>query len=321
MRVSSRYLFDMQKYTVFITGKIPEEGINLLQKQGYTLQFGSLKKAKALRQAQGKGADALLCLLTDTINGKVMDAIGPQLKVISNMAAGLDNIEVHEAVKRGITFTNTPGVLTEAVAEHTVALLLAVSRKVVEGDRFVRAKKYKGWQVDLLLGQELRGKTLGIVGYGRIGSRVAGILDKGFGMNIVYYDEYRNEIAEKNNARYVSFEDLLKLADVVSLHVPLLPTTTHLVGEKELRTMKRTAYLINTSRGAVVDEKALARVLKENGIAGAGIDVFEHEPKVDASLLKAQNAVLTPHIASASHEARIAMAELACQNIINVLEA
>src|SRR3989344_166372 len=302
----------MKKYTVFITSRIPEEGINLLQKQGYSLKFGSLKEAK--------GAHAVLCLLTDTVDAKVMDRIGPQLKVVSNMAAGLDNIDVHEAVKRGITFTNTPGVLTEAVAEHTVALLLAVSRRVVEGDRFVRAKKYKGWQVDLLLGQELQGKTLGIVGYGRIGSRVAAILDKGFGMNVVYHDEHRNEIAEKNNARYASFENLLKQSDVVSLHVPLLATTAHLLDEKALRMMKRTSYLINTSRGAVVDEKALGKALKENTIAGAGIDVFEHEPKVDSSLLKAQNAVLTPHIASASHEARVAMAELAAKNIIAVLE-
>ena len=301
------------KYTVFITSRIPEEGINLLQKQGYVLKFGPLGKAK--------GAHALLCLLTDTIDEKVMDSIGPQLKIISNMAAGLDNIDVHEAVKRGITFANTPGVLTEAVAEHTVALLLAVSRRVVEGDRFIRAKQYKGWRVDLLLGQELQGKTVGIVGYGRIGSRVAAILEKGFNMKVAYYDEHRNEIAERNNARYASLEELLKSSDVVSLHVPLLAATLHLIGEKELAMMKRTAYLINTSRGAVVDEKALARVLKENGIAGAGIDVFEHEPKISTSLLKLQNAVLTPHIASASHEARVAMAELACQNIINALKA
>ena len=301
------------KYTVFVTSRIPEEGINLLQKQGYVLKFGPLGKAK--------GAHALLCLLTDTIDEKVMDSIGPQLKIISNMAAGLDNIDVHEAVKRGITFANTPGVLTEAVAEHTVALLLAVSRRVAEGDRFIRAKQYKGWRVDLLLGQELQGKTVGIVGYGRIGSRVAAILEKGFNMKVAYYDEHRNEIAERNNARYVSLEELLKSSDVVSLHVPLLAATLHLIGEKELAMMKRTAYLINTSRGAVVDEKALARVLKENGIAGAGIDVFEHEPKINASLLKLQNAVLTPHIASASHEARVAMAELACQNIINALKA
>lgn len=296
---------------VFITSKIPQEGINLLRKQGYHIDIGPLKKAK--------GAHALLCLLTDTISGKVMDDIGPQLKIISNMAVGVDNIDVHEAVKRGITFANTPGVLSEAVAEHTVALLLAVSRRIVEADTFVRAKKYKGWKVDLLLGQELQGKVLGIVGYGRIGSRVAEILKKGFGMNVVYHDEHRNELAEKNHARYVSFEDLLNLSDVVSLHVPLLSTTLHLVGEKELRMMKRTAYLINTSRGQVVDERALAKALKNNIIAGAAIDVFEHEPKVDASLLKAQNAVLTPHIASASHEARIAMAELAAQNIIAVL--
>lgn len=297
---------------VFITSRIPEEGINLLQRQGYHVKFGSLKQAK--------GAHALLCLLTDTVDAKVMDAIGPQLKVISNMAAGLDNVDIHEAVKRGIIFTNTPGVLTEAVAEHTVALLLAVSRRVAEADRFVRAKKYKGWQVDLLLGQELQGKTVGIVGYGRIGSRVAAILEKGFGMRVVYHDEHRNEIAEKNNARYVSFKDLLTVSDVVSLHVPLLPTTLHLIGEKELNSMKRGAYLINTARGAVVEEKALAKALQKGVIAGAALDVFEHEPKIESALLKAQNVVLTPHIASASNEARVAMAELAAQNIIAALE-
>jgi glyoxylate reductase len=298
---------------VFITSAIPQEGVNLLKKQGYVVEIGPLKKAK--------GAHALLCVLTDTISGKVMDDIGPQLKIISNMAVGLDNIDVHEAVRRGITFANTPGVLTETVAEHTVALLLALARRIVQADAFVRAKKYKGWQADLLLGQELQGKILGIVGYGRIGSRVAGILQKGFGMKIVYHDEHRNEIAEKNNARYVSFEDLLKLADVVSLHVPLLAATLHLVGEKELAMMKRTAYLINTSRGQVVEEKALARALKNGVIAGAGIDVFEKEPGINPALLKLQNIVLTPHIASASHEARIAMAELAAKNIIAALKA
>ncbi len=297
---------------VFITHKIPQEGTNMLLSKGYSVEFGSLKKAK--------GTNALLCLLTDTIDGKTMDYIGPQLKVISNLAVGLDNIDVNEAVKRRIMFANTPGVLTEAVAEHTVALLLAVSRRIVEADKFTRAKKYKGWEVDLFLGQELQGKTVGIVGFGRIGSRVASILEKGFGMKILYHDEHKNEIAEKNHVTFASFQDLLRLSDVVSLHVPLLPTTRHLIGEKEFRLMKKTAYLINTARGAVVDEKALVRALKEGIIAGAGIDVFEHEPKITAGLLKAQNVVLTPHIASATNEARTAMAKLAAQNIINVLK-
>ena len=249
-----------------------------------------------------------------------MDAIGPQLKVISNMAAGLDNIDIHEAIKRGIAFANTPGVLTEAVAEHTVALLLALSRRVAEGDSYVRAGKYKGWQPDLLLGKELQGETLGIVGYGRIGGRVADILRKGFDMKVLYYDEHRNEIADANGAAFVSLGELLAASDVVSLHVPLTQATRHLIGQKELGKMKGTAYLINTSRGAVVDEKELAKALKSKSIAGAALDVFEHEPKVEPSLLNAQNAVLTPHIASASHEARSAMAELAAKNIIAALE-
>ncbi|MBI4138092.1 MAG: D-glycerate dehydrogenase [Candidatus Wildermuthbacteria bacterium] len=297
---------------VHVTSKIPQEGLDLLIRQGYQIRTGPLSKAR--------GAHALLCMLTDTVDEKTMDNIGPQLKVISNMAVGLDNIQIDEAIKRGISFANTPGVLTEAVAEHAVALLLAVARRIAEADVFVRAKKYKGWQADLLLGQELQGKSAGILGYGRIGSRVADILEKGFGMKVLYHDERRNEIADRNKAEYVSFEDLLRRSDVVSLHVPLLPGTRHLIGEKELGLMKKTAYLINTSRGAVVHEKALAQALRNSVIAGAGIDVFEYEPKVDALLLKEKRIVLTPHIASASKEARRAMAELAAKNIIAVLE-
>ena len=313
MRVSSRYCFNNMKYTVYITSRIAKEGINLLQRQGYALKFGPLKKAK--------GAHALLCLLTDTVDVSAMDVIGPQLKVISNMAAGLDNIDFEAAKKRNIVVSNTPGVLTEAVAEHTVALLLSLTRRIVEGDSFMRKKKYKGWQPDLLLGQELQGKVLGIVGHGRIGCRVADILQKGFAMSVLYNDVTRDRKAEETCViTYVSLGDLLKNSDVVSLHVPLLSSTHHLIGEKELKTMKRTAYLLNTARGAVVHEKALVKALQKKEIAGAGLDVFEKEPKLAPGLDKLANAVLTPHTASASKEARDAMAELAAKNIIVALE-
>tara|TARA_Y100000310_G_scaffold339032_2_gene430445 strand:- start:913 stop:1830 length:918 start_codon:yes stop_codon:yes gene_type:complete len=302
------------KKTVVASKDIPQESIRILQKKGYRVtQTGSLRKAK--------GAQALLSVLVDKIDEKTMDAVGPQLKVISNMASGTDNIDMAVAKKRGIIVANTPGILTEVVAEHTVALLLALTRRVVEGDSFVRKKKYRGWKPDLLLGQELQGETLGIVGHGKIGCRVADILQKGFGMKVLYYDIRRDEKAEERcSITYTSLKDLLKQADVVSLHVPLLPTTLHMIGEKELMIMKKTVYLLNTARGAVVDEKALVVSLKEEQIAGAALDVFEKEPKLAPGLATLQNVVLTPHIASASTKARIAMAQLAARNIIVVLE-
>lgn len=302
------------KQKVFANKRVPQKGIELLRKQGYEVVLGTnLKK-------QAKGAHALLCLLTNKIDGNVMDAVGPQLKVISNMAAGTDNIDTKEAKKRKIMVANTPGVLTQAVAEHTVALLLSLSRRVVEGDSFMRKGKYKGWKPDLLLGSELLGKTLGIVGHGRIGCRVADILHKGFGMKVLYYDVKGPGVHEVCGARKTSLKQLLKEADAASLHVPLLSSTHHLIASRELRAMKKSAFLINTSRGPVVDEKVLVQALKGKGIAGAALDVFENEPKLAPGLTKLQNMVLTPHIASASKEAREAMAELAAKNLIVALE-
>lgn len=299
-------------YRVFLTTKIPDIGVELLKKRGYDIEFGPLKQAK--------GIDALLCLLIDTIDGSVMDAIGPQLKVISNYAVGLDNIDLAAAKKRNIAVCNTPGVLTEAVAEHAVGLILAITRRIIEADKFTRAGKYKGFEPDLLVGMELQGKTLGLVGHGRIGCRVADIAQKAFGMRVLYFDVARDEQREiQCNIIYASLEDVLKQADVVSLHVSLSDSTRHLIGEKELSAMKSTAYLINTARGAVVDEKALVKALKAKQIMGAAIDVFENEPALALGLTKLENVVLTPHIASATAEARGKMAELAAQNIIAVL--
>lgn len=308
---------------VFITTKIPDVGVDLLQKRGYKVEIGSENSILSYGDImkKGRGSDALLCQLEDRIDGKLLDTIGPQLKVVSNYAVGYDNIDVKEAKNRNIAVTNTPGVLTESVAEHAVGLVLTIARRIVEADRFMREGKYKGFDADLMVGMELAGKVLGIVGHGRIGCRFAEIMQKAFGMEVVYYDVKRDMEAEHGcGILYMPLESLLRKADVVSIHVPLLPETRHLVGEKQFGLMKISAYFINTSRGPIVDENALVRALKENKIRGAALDVFENEPKLAPRLSKLSNVVLTPHIASATKEAREKMAEVAAQNIIAVLE-
>jgi glyoxylate reductase len=304
----------MAKAKVFVTRKIPQKGLSLLEK--FDLKVSPydrvLKRKELLREV--KGVDALLCLLTDKVDGKVMDAAGPQLKIIANYAVGYNNIDVEAATKRGIMVTNTPGVLTNTVAEHTIGLMCAIAQRIVEADKFTRAGKYKGWEPMLLLGTDLKDKTLGIIGLGRIGTRVAEIAKNGFGMKVIYYDKRRNK-----KYRFATIKTILKKADFVSLHVPLLPSTRHLIGKKELKMMKQSAYLINTSRGPVIDEKALVKALKKKQIAGAALDVFEKEPKLSRGLAKLDNVVLTPHIASASKETREKMAVMAAENIIIAL--
>ena len=252
----------MPKLRVFITRKIPESGIKLLQKSCHIKIYQKdqvMPKKELIKEV--KQCDALLCLLTDKIDKEIIDA-NPKLKIISNYAIGFNNIDVAYATKKRIPVTNTPGrAIVDAVAEHTFALIFAVTKRIVEADRFMRAGKYKTWEPLLLLGMELVGKTIGIVGLGRIGSGVAQRA-KAMGMKVVYYDVKRNvDFEGEFNAQYLSLNDLLKSADVVSVHVPLLPTTTHLIGKKKLSLMKKTAYLINTSRGPVIDEKALVRAL------------------------------------------------------------
>ena len=310
----------MPKLRVFITRKIPESGIKLLQKSCHIKIYQKdqvMPKKELIKEV--KQCDALLCLLTDKIDKEIIDA-NPKLKIISNYAIGFNNIDVAYATKKRIPVTNTPGrAIVDAVAEHTFALIFAVTKRIVEADRFMRAGKYKTWEPLLLLGMELVGKTIGIVGLGRIGSGVAQRA-KAMGMKVVYYDVKRNvDFEGEFNAQYLSLNDLLKSADVVSVHVPLLPTTTHLIGKKKLSLMKKTAYLINTSRGPVIDEKALVQALKQKKIAGAGLDVYEFEPKLTTGLTKLQNVVLTPHIASATIEARSEMALDAAENILAVL--
>ncbi len=310
---------------IYITREIPEKGIDKLKAKGYEVNVNPedriLTKEELITSLKGQNYDALFCLLTDKIDGEVMDSFGPQLKVVANMAMGFDNINVDEAKKRGIMVTNTPDVLTNTVAEHTFALMLAIAHRIPEADKFMRALKYENWAPMLFLGNDLSGKTLGIVGLGRIGSRVAYHALKGFDMKVVYYDVKRNEDFEKNfSAVYMPLEDLLKQSDFISIHVPLFDSTHHLINAENLKLMKPSSYLVNTSRGPVIDEAALAFALANKIIKGAALDVFEFEPKITPELLQLDNVILTPHIASATEETRSKMSVLAATNIIEALE-
>ena len=309
------------KPKVFITRKIPDSGIKLLSKHCTVKVY---KKDQAIPQKElDKGAawaDALLTLLTEKIDSKFLKKHN-HLKVIANYAVGFDNIDIKEATTQNIPITNTPGVLTDAVAEHTIALLLAISRRLIEADKFTKAHKYKVWQPLLFLGSQLNGKTLGIIGSGRIGVDVAMKCYYAFGMKILYVDTKRNDLLEiTTKAKKTSLQNLCKHADFISIHVPLLKSTHHLIKAKELRLMKKTAYLINTARGPVIDENALLKALKTKQIAGAAIDVFEFEPKITKGLTKLDNVIMTPHIASATIEARDMMALIAAKNICAVLK-
>ncbi|MBM4081170.1 MAG: D-glycerate dehydrogenase, partial [Planctomycetes bacterium] len=266
-----------------------------------------------------KGRDGVLCLLTDTIDAEVLDA-AKGAKIFANYAVGFNNIDVKAATERGILITNTPGVLTDATADMAWALLFSAARRIVEGDKYTRAGKFKGWSPMLFLGGDITGKTLGIVGAGRIGAAMAR-RSVGFKMKVLYCDPTRNEELERElGAKQVDMPTLLKESDFVSVHVLLTPATRHLIGEKELGMMKPTAYLINTSRGPVVDEAALVKALEEKKIAGAGLDVYEDEPKLKPGLAKLPNAVIPPHIASATIWTRGKMAEMAATNLVAALK-
>lgn len=309
---------------IYITRHIPEIGINLLRAAGHTVDVstkdGVLTPAELTHALSAKPYDAAICLLTDTINADVFASV-PTAKIFANYAVGYNNINLNDAQKAGVTVTNTPGVLTDTVAEFTVALMLALVHRIPESDTFTRAGKYSGWGPELLLGTDLKGKTLGILGAGRIGYEVAKRAHFGLGMQISYYDITQLPALEKEcKATFVpTVEELLTRADVVSIHVPLLPTTEHLINAERLALMKPTAYLINTSRGQVIDEDALVTALKAGTIRGAGIDVYEHEPVLAKGLTGLTNVIVTPHIASASEETRAQMALIAAQNVIDFL--
>jgi glyoxylate reductase len=283
---------------------------------------GDVHAAEAIdRQALidlARGRAAIVCLLTDRIDAAVLDAAGPALAVVANVAVGVDNIDVDAARARGVVVTNTPGVLTEAVAQFTWALLLAVTRRVGEGDRLVRRGAWRGWAMDLLPGMELTGKQLGIVGAGRIGRAVAAKAAP-FGMRVVFATRSAKEQVDGHPV--VSIDELLVSSDVVSLHLPLSPETRHLINRRTLPRMRRSAFLINTSRGPLVDEEALIWALQERLIAGAALDVYAQEPHVPEALRALEHVVLAPHLGSATRETRAAMAELAARNVAAVLRS
>lgn len=324
---------------IFITRKIPDRGAGLLKQSGYEVAVSPhdrvLAREELIAFLSEDRYDAVLCLLTDKIDDGIFDAAGKQCRIFANYAVGFDNIDVAAAKRRGIMVANTPDVLTETVAEHAFALMLAIGHRIAEADGFSRAGKYHGWAPELLLGTDISHKILGIVGLGRIGSRVAHHAVKGFDMAVLYYDVKRNEEFEREFAapeegeprldwRGAEFrenvDDIFREADFISLHVPLLPQTHHLVNEARLKLMKPSAYLVNTSRGPIVDEAALRDALKAGIIRGAAIDVWEHEPELTPGLAELENIIITPHTASATEETRQRMGEVAAKNIIEALE-
>jgi glyoxylate reductase len=309
----------MAKPKVYVTRELPERGMKIIKERfdaEVWPEYGPPPKTEIIRKA--RDVDALVTLLSDKIDAEVFDA-APKLKIVAQMAVGFDNIDVAEATRRGIYVTNTPGVLTETTADFAWALLMAVARRVVEADKYVRSGQWKvSWHPSMLLGRDVYGATLGIVGAGRIGTAVARRA-KGFNMKILYYDvvPMPPEIEKELDAKRVDLDTLLRESDFVSIHVPLIKETYHLINEEKLKLMKKTAYLINNSRGPVVDEKALYKALKEGWIAGAALDVFEQEPTpLDNPLLKLDNVVVAPHISSASYETRSRMAEMVAENLI-----
>jgi len=305
---------------IFVTRKIPGN-IEILKNNNEfsTSEFDRPLTSQELIE-KAKGSDAILSLLTDKIDGEVMDAIGPQLKVISNYAVGFDNINIKDATDRGIVVCNTPcDEVDEAVAEHTWALISSLSRRVVEADEATKRGAYKGWEPDIFLGTSLIGKTLGIIGLGGIGQMVARRAE-GYKMKVVYNKHTRDtECEEKLGVKYCTLDTLLSESDVVTLHVPLTEETRHLMNKSAFEKMKRGSFLINTARGAVVDEHDLVDALRSGHLSGAALDVFDNEPNIDPELVGMENVILTPHIASATHEAREAMATLAVNGIVKTL--
>lgn len=314
--------FDLNRPKVYVTRQLFDEALEILNRNAEVDVFDGVDNPvlRELILSKVRKVDGLLCLLTDRIDSEVIKK-GSKLKVISNCAVGFDNIDVEAATRRGIYVTNTPGILTETTADCAWALLFAIARRIAEADRHVRSGKWiHAWGPRMFLGSDIHGKTLGIIGLGRIGSTVAKRA-KGFDINIIYYDiKRRRGLEEKLGVTFKSLGEVLSEADFVTIHVSLTEETYHMIGRRELSMMKRTAYLVNTSRGPVIDEGELYTALKERVIAGAALDVFEHEPIDPKSpLLGLDNVVLTPHIASASVETRTKMAVVAANNLVGVL--
>jgi glyoxylate reductase len=308
----------MTKPRIFVTRLIPEKGLEMVRQEAEVEVWQDpLPPPYPTLLRKAKGMDALLCLLTDKIDENLMDAIGPRLKVISQMAVGFDNIDIAAATARGIPVGNTPGVLTDTTADFAWALLMAAARRVAQGDRFTRAGKWNTWGPIDFLGPDVTSGTLGIVGFGRIGQGLAKRA-QGFDMRILYFDRRRQpEFEQKYNAQFVDLNTLLAESDFVSLHTILSQETYHLIDDARLKKMKPTAILINTARGPVVDSMALYRALSSGTIACAALDVTEPEPiKPGHPLLTLDNILITPHIASASYRTRNRMATMAAENLI-----
>lgn len=310
----------MAKKKVFITYKIPEAGINLLRKNGFSVEVYSkenlITRQELIRNV--KDADALISLLTDKIDREIIDKM-ERCRIIANYAVGFNNIDIDYARNKGIIVTNTPDVLTDSTADLTMTLVLACARRLNEGERIMRQKQFKGWRPELLLGYELKDKIFGIIGMGRIGLAVARRAFA-FGCRIIYYSNNKKSEAEKLfNAKKVSLKTLMKSSDIISLHIPLKNKTKNLINSDYLNLMKKTAIFINTARGEVIDENHLISLLKKKKIFAAGFDVYKNEPDINPELVKLDNVVLLPHIGSATVEARSAMAELAAKNVIAVL--
>jgi glyoxylate reductase len=306
---------------ILISNVLPEEARRMIPREimvDYNPGGVPMAKTELIGRLQGK--DGLICHIVSTIDDEVLGA-SPALKVVANVAVGYNNIDVGAARQRGIVVTHTPDVLTETTADFAWALLMAAARRVMEADQYARSGQWKAWKWDLLWGLDVHGKTLGILGFGRIGRAVARRAG-GFGMRILYHDAFRPDAAVERELRaaYADRDTLLRESDFVTVHTPLLPETRHLVNEAVLRTMKKSAILVNAARGPIVDEGALVRALTEGWIAGAGLDVFEEEPTIHPGLLSLHNVVLAPHIASASYDTRLAMATLAVRNCLAVLE-
>ncbi|MDQ6882791.1 MAG: D-glycerate dehydrogenase [Candidatus Dormibacteraeota bacterium] len=307
---------------VFVTLPLPSPGIDLLRErfQVTMLEAEGMPEETLADQIQKADPVGIVGMVGVPITDRIMGA-APHLRVVANYAVGYNNVDVTAATRRGIMVTNTPGVLTEATADLAWALLLAVARRVVESDRFLREGKYKGWKADLLLGTDVYGRVLGVIGFGRIGQAVArrGL---GFGMSVLYSDarRARPEVENELRAQYVPLDELLRKADYVTIHADLNAETRHMIGERELKLIGKDHYLINAARGPIVDEKALVRALKEGWIKGAGIDVYENEPRIEPGLTDCWNAVLLPHLGSATVTARAAMAETAARNLIAAVE-
>jgi len=311
----------MPRPRVYVARRLPDPAMERLRQHADVAVWPTdeLPPPRDVLIKEAAAADGLLSLLTDRIDGALLDA-APRVRVVSNYAVGFDNVDVDAATARGVVVTNTPGVLTETVADFAITLLLAVARRVVEADRYTREGRWKSWEPMLFLGQDLHGTTLGLVGLGRIGAAVARRAH-GFNMRMLYYDVVRREDLERELAlEFTSLDDLLRRSDFISVHTPLTPQTRHLISTQQFGMMKRTAVLVNTARGPIVDPDALYRALADRRIWGAGLDVFEAEPvPADHPLLRLDNIIVVPHIASASVETRTKMALMAADNLLAVL--